>query len=519
MLEALRTNNARRQIARTKSYLAPTKGWYSTQNVLAGVSGTANLLVNMFPRAETVDLRGGWKNHCNTGAGGPVNSIFAYNSAISQALFCARGNTIYNVTTNTPAATTINTLTSDKLITVNFSNSGGHFLFAVNGQNNAVHYNGAAWATPAITGLSSATFDYVTVYKSRLFFVIKNSLSFAFLPTEQIAGVADDYLIGNVCNKGGKLVAIETWTIDGGFGPDDYLVCLTNMGQAAIYKGSDPANSSAWDHVGTFDLPAPIGKRCMLKVGGDLYINTMQGVVPLSKAISLDKAAVNNFTITKNIAPDVNALAKVYGDNFGWEVISYAKGTMAIVNVPLSENEVQHQLVMNTITGAWCRFTNQNANCWCVFKDDLYFGGNDGIVRQADCAGSDGGADIIGDIRLPDDSFGSPATIKAFGLIRVNILSDGTATPRIALDVDFAQNIPTGQVQATISDIIKWDEFNWDEANWPNEQALFNTWQPANCNPGYTAAIRMRISASGGNAPVLLQINGFDVSYEMGGTL
>jgi hypothetical protein len=519
LLQPLRRGGGGRPNIRTKSFIAPTGGWFSLANVLAGKPGTATSLINFMPKPDTVDLRGGWKNHSDTASALPIESLFVYNGFTVSQLFCASGDTIFDVSNTVAAPSTVTGLTNPRVQTVNYSNSGGHFLYLVNGSDLAKHYDGTTWVEPAITGLSSDTFDYVAIFKSRLYFVIKNSLSFAFLPVDSIAGVADEYEMGNLCSKGGHLVAMETWTIDGGNGPDDYLVCLTSQGQAVVFSGSDPADVNNWAFVGVYDLPAPIGKRCMLKVGSDIYIITAQGVIPLSKTISLDRAAVQNFTMTKNIAPDVNRLARIYSGNFGWEIIAYPRGTMAILNVPIDEHKTQYQLVMNTITGAWTQFRNQNANCWALFNEDLYFGGNDGIVRQADCAGSDGGADIIGDIRMTDDSYGSPAAIKYYKMIRANVKSDGAASPRVGLNIDFADNVPTGAVQTGIANIIKWDQFNWDEANWPPEQALFNAWQMANCNPGYTAAFRLRVSASGGGGPVLLQINGFDVTYEMGGTL
>jgi hypothetical protein len=45
-----------------------------------------------------------------------------------------------------------------------------------------------------------------------------------------------------------------------------------------------------------------------------------------------------------------------------------------IVNVPTLAGQTSYQYVMNTITGAWCRFTGWNAQCWALFNDKLFFG-------------------------------------------------------------------------------------------------------------------------------------------------
>lgn len=520
MLEALGGRSGRKAKSRAKTFLAPTKGWYALENIAAAKPGTATVLENFFPRSETVDLRAGWAEHSDTGETTPVDSLMPYHGPSGvDMLFGATGDTIFDVTSSSGAASTITSLTNARLESVNFSTSGGHYLYCVNGADTAKAFDGSVWSTPAITGVTSDTFTNVNVFKRRLFFAIKDSLSFAYLPVDSIAGAATSFAMGSIFPLGGHLVAIGTWTFDGGSGPDDHIVFLTSKGQVAIYQGSDPSDANQWSHVGTYDLPIPVGKRCMLKVGGDIYIITAEGVLPLAKSLVLDKAAVSNFAMTRNIAPVMNTSARRYGDNFGWQLIAYPKGTMAILNVPLDEGTQQQQYVMNTITGAWCKFTNQNANCWTVFRDRLFFGGNDGKVYEADSAASDGGAEIVGSMRLSDDSFGSQASLKHWHMIRVNLYADGRATPLIGMNTDYENVAPTGVVQSATSDVVLWDEFDWDEADWPAERTLFNAWQVLSERPGYAGAIHMKVSAQGTGSPILLQINGFDVTYEQGGIL
>lgn len=520
ILEPVRQRGNRSAIISTKSFPPPTKGWYALENIAAGKPGIAFVLENYFPRADTVDLRFGWEQHSDTTETTAVQTIMSLNAQNGQnAMFSVANGTVYDVTSSSAAATTVTGLTNSKIESVNFSTSGGNFLFCVNGEDEAFYYDGTNWTVPSITGVLSDTFSHVMVFKSRLYFVIKDSLSFGFLPSDSIAGAADYFPLGNVFSMGGHLLSMMSWTIDGGSGPDDHAVFVTSEGQIAIYQGSDPTDPNDWALIGVYTVPTPIGKRCLLKVGGDIYIITTEGVLPLSKSLILDKAAVNNFAMTKNISPAMNKLARLYQDNFGWQIIAYPRGTMAIVNVPIDEGRLQHQLVMNTITGAWCRFTNQNANCWHVFEDRLFFGGNDGVVYEADCAASDGGAAIVGDMRLYDDSFGAGSVLKQFKMVRVNIYSDGRSSPLVGLNIDYEDRPPNGTVQNAVSDVILWDQFNWDEANWPADRVLFNSWQGLTERPGYTAALRLKVSALGTGSPILLQVNGFDVTFERGGTL
>jgi hypothetical protein len=92
-------------------------------------------------------------------------------------------------------------------------------------------------------------------------------------------------------SKGGFLMAMATWTVDGGQGPDDLAAFITSKGQVILYKGTDPTNANAWAMVGVFDLPPPIGRRCFMRFGADVILITSQGALPLSQALPFDPVA------------------------------------------------------------------------------------------------------------------------------------------------------------------------------------------------------------------------------------
>lgn len=518
-MEALRGNRQRAQTVKTKTIPAPTKGWVTLNNVALGVPGTALILDNFFPKADTVELRSGFQEHSDTGEGVPVKSLMAYHGTTQNTLFACASDTIYDVTGSSASASTITSLQTDELQHVNFSTSGGHYLFCVNGVDQAFHYNGSAWATPAITGVTSDTFSHVNVYKSRLYFVVKNSLKFAYLPVGVVAGAADTFELGDIFTKGGNLVAMGTYTNDGGVGPDDYAVFVTSQGQVAMFQGSDPSDANSWSQIGVFDMARPLGKRCMVKVGGDLYLNTELGVIPISQALKVDAAALGTVAITQNISQAINDSARRYRDNFGWQIIAYPKGRMAIMNVPISEGVRSEQYVMNSQTGAWCRFKGQNASCWEVLNGRLYFGGMDGKIYEADVAASDNGADIAGDMLTYYDNFGSPARLKNWKMIMPVIYSQASVLPQIGLNTDYVERIPTGTIQAANANSTQWGDSTWGSASWNGGLGLNASWQHVTDSPGYVAAVRMRVFASGNGYPVLLQVNDFKITYELGGVM
>jgi hypothetical protein len=518
MLQPLR-KGARKAVARSATVPAPVSGWDAISPIASMKPDHATLLDNFFPREGYVELRGGHLEWATTAETDEVETLMAYQGQATSAdhLFAAVNGKVFNVTaTGAAGAAVVSSLANARLQHVNFTTSGGHFLFFVNGADAPRHYNGTTWATPSITVATPANFAHVAVWKNRLLFAENDKTRFWYLPVDSVAGAAASYELDGVFSQGGYLMAIGTWTIDGGVGIDDYLVLMSSRGQVAIYKGTDPSSAATFALVGVFNLAPPIGRRCMVKVGSDLMLVTLEGVIPLSKSLALDRAALQTASITNNIAPAMNKAARVYKDNFGWQIIGYPKGTMAVLNVPVQEGRTQHQYVMNTITGAWARFTGQNANCWEVFNDNLYFGGNDGNVYKADAGPNDNGADIVADMACAWNYFGDHGRLKRFTMIQPIITSDGLVAPSIALNTDFRETTPSGAGALSTTGSLLWDEFDWDEAYWPDDATTSSAWQSV-AALGRCASVRIRIVANADSSnPILLQVNSFNLIMERG---
>jgi hypothetical protein len=47
-------------------------------------------------------------------------------------------------------------------------------------------------------------------------------------------------------------MAMADWSIDAGIGIDDYAAFISDQGEVALYKGSDPTSATTWALVGTF---------------------------------------------------------------------------------------------------------------------------------------------------------------------------------------------------------------------------------------------------------------------------
>jgi hypothetical protein len=520
MRQPLRLNRGKVAVSSGFPLPIPVGGWDTVTPMAQMDPSRAILMDNIFPRATSLELRNGHAEHCDTGEAGVVKSLLPYHGTapVNDKLFAACGTSVYNISTATPTED-ITGLSSIELQSVNFTTSGGHYLFWVNGEDAPQHYDGSAWATPTITGATAADFVNINVFKNRLFFCENASTKAWFLPVDAIQGAADSFELGGLFSKGGYLIAMGTRTVDGGAGPDDQAVFISSRGQVVVYSGSDPSDATVWALVGVYDLPQPIGKRCLLKVAGDLAVLTVSGLLPLARATAIDQTAIEAIALTKNISPEISKAARSYGSNFGWQVQSYPRGEMAILNIPVSEGVTQHQYVMNTATGAWCRFTGQNAGCWAEWQGLLYFGGNSGKVYLADSAATDDGTPIRADLKTAFNYLGSRASLKRAHMVQTLMVSDGRVNPYINVNTDFNDVVPTSGPSSTNLGAIYWDEFNWDEVDWPPEQQVSATWQNSGA-VGYCMAVRVRIVATVDTETLItLQINGFNLIIERGALL
>lgn len=473
-------------------------------------------LDNWFPQPGYVELRRGHALQSNTGVNSPIETVMAYHGATASLdkLFAANAAQVYDVTGT--ASLSFGSMTNARWQYVNVTTSGGHFLWICNGADTPRYWNGSTWTVTAITGVTPTSIVHVNVHKNRLWFVMLDSTKAAYLPTNAITGAATEFDLGPLFTDGGYLVAMGTWSVDGGNGPDDYAAFISSKGQVAIYSGTDPDSATTWSLKGVFQIGPPIGRRCLTRVGADLAVISVDGVLPLSRALVIERGVSVSVSLTANIQPTMNQAARDWSANFGWQLISYPKGTRAILNVPALANSAQQQYVMNTVTGAWCRFIGMPANCWETFKERLFFGGNDGKVYEADVTGADNGVAIVADLETAFNYFGRRGNLKRWPMVRPILTTDGILTPGIALNVDFGHDAPISTPASIASASAMWDVAIWDSALWPLGQRTTADWTTV-AAIGYCASIRTRISnASTGTSAPILQINGYDILMEVG---
>lgn len=514
-----------RPVARTLSVTAPVGGLNARDSLAAMPPTDAVTLDNFFPTPTTVNLRNGYTQWA-TGLPADVQSLMPYITPTASTLFAASGTAFYNVTSSgAVGAAVVTGLTNAKWQSVNMGTPGGTFLYCFNGVDKPRYWDGSAWVavdsgtTPAITGVTTTLLVHANVFKNRLYMVEVNSMSVWYLPVNSVGGAAEELDLTPIFKLGGYLMAMATWTVDNSAGIQEYAVFITSEGEIAVYQGYDPSTSGSWSIVGMFRTGRPVGRRCFAKVGADLILITSDGAFPLSQALVTDRSQLRA-AITDKISKLINQDIENYGSNFGWDITLYPIGNKLIINVPQDEGDQQYQYVMNTLTGAWCRFTNWNANCFMVMGNTLYFGGNLGAsansayVAKADTGYSDNGAYIFGDAKTAFQYFGNPGTLKRWTMIRPTFYVAGTFVPAIRVDVDFEDVFPTSVGSFSNTSGTAWDTALWNTFPWGSVSAIRSDWQSV-YGIGYCAALHMRVV----NNATPVQWMSVDYVYEPGAVI
>ena len=476
-------------------------------------------LENWFPEPSDCKVRNGSLNW-STSLPAWVETLMAYYAPSGAGkLFGISGGGLYDVTSSgAVGAAIISSMSNSRHQHCMFSNAGSNYLYAVNGSDNPLLYNGTTWqqvgnaTSPiAITGVDPSTFIHVNTFKSRMFFIPKNSTGFWYLPVLQVGGAASFFDLGPLMAMGGYLMAMCTWSVDDASGLQEYAVFITSQGEVFVYQGNNPDFASSWGLAYKFRMGRPVGRRCFEKIGSDVVIISTDGAVPLSVALSGDREQAKN-AITYKIVNLVNNDVQTYSGNFGWQPILYSMGNKFIINVPQTENNISYQYVMNTITGSWCKFSGWNPACFEVFNDVLYFGGN-AVVCQCDTGLDDNGAAITATAQPAYNYFNSHQQ-KKFSLVRPIFTTDGIISAALALCVNFNNNTPIlSNPTFSGSAGSPWGS-PWNTSPWGGADNIISDWESVR-GIGFSATIKMQVNA----LDINVSWQSTDYVYETGGIL
>lgn len=515
MASRMRNSRRRRALFDIATIPPPVGGWNRRDAIPLMDVGDAIRLDNWIPDTTSVHLRAGYTTHAALAATATaVETLIQYmppNTANAK-LFAAIPSALYHVTaaaTASASAVAVSGLSNGRWQYDQISNVAGTFLMMANGADAPRLYDGSTWTTASVTasGLNTTNIVGIHNHMNRLWLIEENQLHVWYLGTSAIAGVPTKFPLP--FRRGGKLMAMGSWTRDGGSGPDDCAVFVSSRGECLIYAGTDPSSSTTSALVGVYTIPEVIGRRCMINAGAELGILTSQGLVPLSQILGMVTSQASKASFTDKISGQFREQYQASGTAFGWQCIEYPKQNLLIINVPISERSRQHQYVMNINTGAWCRFTAINAGCWSLFGDNIYFGGNDGVIYKFDSGHLDGAANITGTLQSAYGTFGSLQS-KRYTMARPLFLAPAGYNPPVTIQTDYDTSEPAVNVVSIQTGGTQWNAGQWDSFQWAGGAVPSLGWQ------GVTGEGRAASIAFGVSSREELVYNGADIGFERG---
>ncbi len=494
------------------------------------VCGEHGLRSRLGEREWCTGLTGGLDNEVRTLL--PIAGSAA--SGDLAKLFACTSTGIWDVTDSTAAPTQVVTFPvqtgeAGRGVAHGMTTSAGHFL-AYCDEENGYHLfteSTGLWTVPIagsnpgeIDGVNPALFCFVTVWKSRLWFVERNSSRAWYLAAGAIAGTATLLNLDRAAQfrAGGELVGLWNWTLDGGSGIDDLLVAMSRGGDVAVYQGTDPASANTFALKGTWSVGAlPAGRNVANAFGGDILIISKSGLRPLSQLVSgVDGAGTYAPSKVANL---FNDLMRTRSELPGWALHIHPEDNSLMVLVPTDSGEPTEQLAQQLWNRSWSRYQDLPIFSACVWDKQLYFGTTDGrvcintgFVDGVTLADPDAYSVVQWSLLTRFNNMGSPRQ-KQVQLLRPLILSE-TGAPTFEIQARYKYDLsPIADVTEAAASGEAWDAALWDAAVWAGD---YSAAQPVRGATGMGTDVAIAMRGTAKSRTVVVSI---DVVFTQGGVL
>lgn len=502
--------------ARTAVVLPPRGGW-NTRDAFGNMPPEdAILLDNWFPRARDVVLRNGYALHSDPLEAANVVGLVSHSAGATSKLIAFSGGKAFDVSTAVPAQLALGLSPGAEVFGFNFKARS----FYLNGFDAVQSYDGTTFASAGLgkDAAEAQAFDATKLttgmgYQNRLYLGGDGNLGFWYGTVNAVTGSMLFYFpLDGVMQDGGELVAMGALTDDDGAGRNDFACFVSSKGQVALYQGTNPNDVTNWALVGVYKIGAPVNRFGIVKFGADLVFITSDGYIPLSSVLAGQAGKSKRFALSDKIVTEATDVVERHKGNLGWRTLVYPKASMLIVNIPRSAIAFD-QHVMNTVTGAWCRFRNIPATSMAIFNGNAYFGSTDGKVYLLDSGNNDNGAGINGDALSAWTDYGASGRIKQFTMARPIFISDISPFLQIGFAVDFDEHKDTGSIQASASSLIGvWNQGVWDQVTWSGTAQATKEWVGLT-GTGYLGSLKVnandvKASVSWASTSVMFQPGG-----------
>jgi hypothetical protein len=258
-----------------------------------------------------------------------------------------------------------------------------------------------------------------------------------------------------------------------------------------------------------------MGKNAVMRAGGELLIATMEGIIPISAAITRDSAALSLAAITRTIEPEWKT--EVAARRKPWDMLKWSNHNMAIVALPTEGELSPYCFVVNVQTGGWTKYTGWDTRCLGLFGEWAYFGTATGTVMKAEVSGADDGQPYECAVVWQFDHLGDIGPTHLVHQLRTTFLASVPFTPRASLSTNYVIRLPAAPPAAANNPSgSEWDVGLWDVALWDAQgvKAATTRWTSAG-RTGFCIAPQVQVTCGQLLAPDAELIS-IEVLYEHG---
>ncbi len=495
----------------------PSRGLNTTGDLAAMDPTDAVECDNLIANELGLTLRGGYREYA-TNIGGDdlsvVRTVMAYNGAplnamvsplTSSELWAATDEGIFliegggNMVALAPAIALTGATYAGSFSWVNFtSTGGGQYLVACSETDGAFLYDGVSWMKMVlggsgpghITGSDPADFVQVCAWKRLLVFVKRGTGQAWFLPIGAVGGTVTLFDFGPQLEHGGAVLGLANWTQDDGGGMDDRLVILGSAGDLVIYQGTDPTAADKFSNAGTWYVgQPPVGRRCFTTSGGNVYVLTQFGVIPVNQIVQggLDNILTSDTDLLKQLRKLQDALNQDFQtllNTPGWELLAVPQlALLMIVRPSVVSNEfIQYGFQQHSM--AWSRLIDIPGYTFMRRLNEIYAGTTNGRVLRVLDGSTDamlldgtGEQEIRARLTPAFNYFGDPTVQKQALMMRASFLARTPPAYAIQMNVDFSVSPVQGSTPAGASTGALWNQAFWDVSYWAGGRSNSAEWR------------------------------------------
>lgn len=510
---------------------APVGGINAVDNLAALDPKFCLAATNLIADGRTMKVRPGYQAFATSiGSGNGLRTIIPFEAATTanNKLFAVAREGIYDITAGgaigaAELALSNGANTGWGAWTTFVSDAGTHYSFYADETDGlARRAEGGTWALVTdITGVTEGNLVHVMQFKGRLWFTERDTGSAWYLATGAISGAATKFNFGNKFAHGGKLVGLYSWTVDGGEGIDDHLVAISTSGDVMVYKGTDPSSVATWELVGQYYIGVPpTGRRIAKAQGGDLYMLSQYGVIPLTRLLQGALVQQEDAQLTRNIAPLIADTLTSTRSSFGWAMYNVPEHNVFLVTTPKVTGENFLQYCLSTRTLGWTQWESMPVQCGETYLGTFYIADNVETVYTTDenldniASDGTGGVDITFSMLTSFQEYGEIGQYHRVQFMRPVFLTGGSPGLNLEARFDYDMNAASPSDSAeSVTGLATWDVSLWDVAIWGS--ALV-TLERVNSASGIGRAMAVALAGSSNTETGLIRI---DVMFDTGGML